>query len=522
MVAIEDKRAATQKHQHGALGKVFGLPAADTTGCTVCAREEREREVRVSEYARALDEKPTCTAVIFAYDERPCINLVRSILRDLPGWPGLHVWDQSKDALIARTRSIAATRFLEQGVGDVLVMLDHDIGWDAGDLERIVRQCEQTRGIIGGVYSIREFGRGTAAVRLPDGDSYAMGSDRLVECEAVGTGFFAVHRDVLEAMVRDGLAMNVQGWWPFFKFGERVNAAGETDFLSEDWWFCEEARRLGFSVHADLQPNLTHWGTHHFAMIDTAAKLSPRNQRVTLNVVGSDDVIEFEDGRRMVIDGSDRVVSTAIMREKQWEPEVTEEIIKASSDAGWFLELGAHIGYHTLVAARHYATVLAVEPMPRALGILRRNLDLNDVDNVTVMGVAVGDADRPARMRRDYDNPGASHLVPDDSLQGVPVEMVTLSTLLERQPFEPTVMKLDLEGAEYLALRGGIPDSVKVIIFEYSEDQLRNVSGVLGSVLTDFLEGYGFRLRFAGTDTLVTAELLPGDGSYVNLVGERE
>ncbi len=82
------------------------------------------------------------------------------------------------------------------------------------------------------------------------------------EMRHVATGFFAVHRRVIAAMVETLPECNSNvpwRFWPLFGFGwEPDPVAGGTNNLSEDYWFCNRARELGFKVWLDMSTCIGH------------------------------------------------------------------------------------------------------------------------------------------------------------------------------------------------------------------------------------------------------------------------
>lgn len=461
---------------------------------------------------------PDATLIAFVYDERPTLNLVRSLLRDARRWPNLAIWDQSKDALISRMRSVAATQFLEQGAGDVMIMVDHDIGWEPGDLEHLTRVCLDQVGVVGGVFSKRGFSLGVP-IRFGNYGAYTIPDDRIVECQSVATGFMAVHRRVLEAM-RPTLPQTVHGFWPFFETSTVTRPDGGLEYLSEDYAFCDKARRLGFRVWADLRPQLTHMGTHLFTVADATFHPPEKGASTTLEMkdvtrpcpVRGANGSEFE----MWIDPDDHRVSAALIRGERWEPEVIEALSQEIRPTDTVVEIGAHIGYHTMQLAPRAARYVAVEPLPHLVEILRKNVSLAGLRNVDIWPMAaINDEDprRTVRMLRDWANPGASHLLYGEDAQGIEVASCRLPDLAEEGI---DVLKLDAEGAEHLILSGprtwGALARTRVLVTEYCETQLSYVSGVTGGQYLDLLEDLGFELG------IEDRSVLPKGGAYCNIM----
>jgi len=202
------------------------------------------------------------------------------LIRELGRFPSLIYHRESKDALISRSRCAAASEFLRSDAA-LMVMIDHDISWKEGDLERLARQVLTTRAVVGGAYSKRSFGRGVP-VRLSGDAEHSLGEDRLVEAEYLSAGFLGIHRQVFTKM-SEQLPLTTEDFWPFFlpmlsdprEFGERP------EYLSEDWAFCERARILGMPLYLDLFPTLEHQGTHAYRPVDSQLQL-PADALITL------------------------------------------------------------------------------------------------------------------------------------------------------------------------------------------------------------------------------------------------
>lgn len=130
-------------------------------------------------------------------------------------------------------------------------------------------------------------------------------------------------------------------------------------------------------------------------------------------------------------------------------------------DCYW--DIGAHAGYHVLLAARAVGrdgVVVAVEPDPANCAVLREQLRVNDVADCTVVEAAVANqVGRSTLILQDGDSRGnrleSARPHPDHTYRGaIDVETVTLDSLAQRLP-TPWLLKIDVEGAESLVLEGG-------------------------------------------------------------------
>lgn len=116
-------------------------------------------------------------------------------------------------------------------------------------------------------------------------------------------------------------------------------------------------------------------------------------------------------------------------------------------------DIGAHVGYYTLLAGRAVGPagrVFAFEPLPQNVQYLREHIRLNGLKNVTVFEAAVGAGNGSRRFRAD--NPYMGHLHGDGDLS---VRLVTLDRLWRTGDIQlPDVVKIDVEGAESEVLAG--------------------------------------------------------------------
>lgn len=130
---------------------------------------------------------------------------------------------------------------------------------------------------------------------------------------------------------------------------------------------------------------------------------------------------------------------------------VMEKLVKEGSVV---FDLGAHVGFFTLLASvlvGPRGQVFAFEPVSRNLFFLKEHLRLNRVANVTVMEVAV--SDRSGEVAFDE---GQGNSMGHIALSGqIRVRTVTLDELVHKGELPtPDYIKIDIEGAEMLALTG--------------------------------------------------------------------
>jgi len=207
-------------------------------------------------------------------------------------------------------------------------------------------------------------------------------------------------------------------------------------------------------------------------------------------------------GFDMLVDPRDLAIGEALIRDGTWEPYETDLFTAAIKPGAVVADIGANIGYYTLLAARAVGptgTVLAFEPDPDNFALLSANVRTNRFDNVVLVPAALGDQAGTLDLHRDARNFGnhslAGENVPDEG-DVVKVEVRTLDdSLAGHGRLAVDVLKLDVQGAEGLVLQGGREAlRARPICFtEFWPDGLRRFGTDPDWLLQLFLDG-GYHL----------------------------
>jgi FkbM family methyltransferase len=143
-----------------------------------------------------------------------------------------------------------------------------------------------------------------------------------------------------------------------------------------------------------------------------------------------------------------------------YESDVLLHIAHRGPRGGLFIDVGAHVGNHTLFFASFLAEhVIAVEPNPASAALLKENIGANDLENVTVVEVAVGRRSGYARLvlpKGPNTNTGMVSLEQTETGTSGPVQVTTLDELVDADPENLPVrlIKIDAEGMQEDVIRG--------------------------------------------------------------------
>jgi FkbM family methyltransferase len=154
--------------------------------------------------------------------------------------------------------------------------------------------------------------------------------------------------------------------------------------------------------------------------------------------------------------------------------------MKFKPQKGWVVvDIGAHIGSYTLLCAKNADIVVAVEPEPQNLMVLKNNIKLNDFRNVIVVPLAISNSCFRTKLYRSNKKTDAHSIKLEQrnvsKLTGNPiiVNCIDLDTLKSKLRLPKIdLIKIDAEGAEAEILEGGkqtLKDVKYVIIEVHSE-----------------------------------------------------
>jgi FkbM family methyltransferase len=147
------------------------------------------------------------------------------------------------------------------------------------------------------------------------------------------------------------------------------------------------------------------------------------------------------------------------------EQDIIADVLKHVESTDVFWDIGASTGPFTCLVADKIetGTILAVEPHPGNMASLRRNVDLNDFENVITKQIALGKVNGTTRFAMNSKEAGTGlHSISfgpnemNDKIDRRSIEVIVKrgDELLSNAVPTPTVVKIDVEGAEPLVIQG--------------------------------------------------------------------
>jgi len=194
----------------------------------------------------------------------------------------------------------------------------------------------------------------------------------------------------------------------------------------------------------------------------------------------------------------------------KWEPGylagcaeegMNEALTRHLKPGDCFYDVGAHIGFYSLIAARLVGPaghISAFEPDPKNAETLRENASRNGFSAVCVVCAAVSDGDEVVQFRRSgQDGPSRmSGMMVRENLPGTPgseifsCSAVSLDSICASHR-TPNLVKIDVEGAELRVLDGArslLGQNKPVLIIEIHDQ--KDLSAV-----RSLLSGFGYALE---------------------------
>jgi FkbM family methyltransferase len=176
---------------------------------------------------------------------------------------------------------------------------------------------------------------------------------------------------------------------------------------------------------------------------------------------GPNDVVKVPaNGVTLVLDKADNSVSQDVIDQRGYEPEVTRILELLLTPGTTFVDIGANVGYHTMLGSRLVGPtgrVVAIEPFSENCRAILMSAAQNECTNVLLFPVALDDHQGWSHLAK---NIGSNTSLISDGIDqiargyGTIVPTFRLDQLIAG-PID--VIKIDVEGSEARAIEGAKP-----------------------------------------------------------------
>ena len=204
------------------------------------------------------------------------------------------------------------------------------------------------------------------------------------------------------------------------------------------------------------------------------------------------------DGNKMFLDEKD---SLLLSINKIYEKNETNFVKDSVNKGDIVIDIGANIGYYTLMFAKlvgDTGKIYSFEPDPRNFLILEKNIQINGYNNIILEKKAVSNKLGKATLYVNENSAGSSMHKPNNVVDQIYVDLITLDNYFEVNAITPDFIKIDIEGYELNALKGmesilQSSDKTKIMI-EYNPLTKKELNSDPMNSLA-FLSELGFKFK---------------------------
>lgn len=194
------------------------------------------------------------------------------------------------------------------------------------------------------------------------------------------------------------------------------------------------------------------------------------------------------------------------------------------------LDVGGWEGVFAMFFARAVGKdgrVIVFEPNPKNAEIIKENIALNNLSNVTVTQHAVGRASGVSKLIVDTSLSsgtgtihGNVHTKQNDSVKQVDVDLISLDEFISQSGVVPDFIKIDVEGFEWEVLQGMsefLENHSPMLFIEMHDDYLQDSKDKHGDDIVQYLLDRGYEVKHLEEDIDfgVTSTKCPGLGHLI-------
>ena len=171
------------------------------------------------------------------------------------------------------------------------------------------------------------------------------------------------------------------------------------------------------------------------------------------------------------------------------EIKLAKFLIQQLKEGDCFIDIGAHYGYFTLLGATLVGSkgqVLSFEAAPNTYGVLRKNVQNHPT--ITALNKAISNSSESItffefpNLYSEYNSMDIQQFEQEEWITKYPpkkhiIEAIDLSTFITESKCHPSIIKIDVEGAEYKVIQGAssyLQQHRPMIVMEYLSPERGN------------------------------------------------
>lgn len=285
--------------------------------------------------------------------------------------------------------------------------------------------------------------------------------------------------------------------------------------------------KISLKIYKTIRAVFGGYGIAKLPLIKVAHKFALKNLKSNS---------AFVQGHKMFLDPRDSLNLSIDGIYEEYETELVKKEIKRGDV---ILDLGANIGYYTLIFAKlvgESGKVFAFEPDPDNFALLKKNVENNGYQNVVLINKAISDKTGKLKLYINKEDNKGDHRIHDwhDGRESIEIESIKLDDYFKNYNGKIDFIKMDIQGAEFEAVQGMFHllnnnQNVK-ILSEFWPVGLKR-SGVEPLLYLELLLQKGFKIYELNKSL---KKLIPVDtnnilktytiekGNYTNLLCEKE
>lgn len=178
----------------------------------------------------------------------------------------------------------------------------------------------------------------------------------------------------------------------------------------------------------------------------------------------------------LIYNSRDGGVGHKLLMYRQYEPNMTRVVHALITKDSRIWNIGANLGYYAVLSSKlaPNGSVVAFEPHPSNLELLRKNVELNAGRNVTIVDAAVSDRSGELSFFESASNTGDHRIADDGARNAIKVRAIAGAEAIEGYGV-PDLLVMDVQGAEgsiLRSLRPFVASAQPSMIFEFWPDGL--------------------------------------------------